>query len=293
MRPTISRLSFIGLLTCVSMAQLAAQPTGQLQGTAIEFPNLDPVELGWGWDERRAGSPRQTCIEFRPAQEDYIDKRMSLQMANDHESLSRALNVSVAGKMKSMAGAKFSASANFAHNASLTSTGEHVAMLAEVMTAPQFVAPLDGPDPKASNLSPSPDGSRVDMRSFYRGGAVRLKEDLRKLAMSSPADFVKACGTGFVAVIHRGARVNGLMTFREVEVKDRQELKVSAQGSGAGFSMNASMNSLVDKYSKNGNWRSSLSSWVVLPRTFRWTNQRCSQRSVGCLLRQRRSRGPS
>jgi hypothetical protein len=218
----------------------------------VEFPNLDPVELGWGWDERRAGSPRQTCIEFRPAQEDYIDKRMSLQMANDHESLARALNVSVAGKMKSMAGTKFSASASFAHNASLTSTGEHVAMLAEVMTAPQFVAPLDGPDPKASTLSPSPDGTRVDMRSFYRGGAVRLKEDLRKLAASSPADFVKACGTGFVAVIHRGARVNGLMSFREVEAKDRQELKVSAQGSGAGFSMNASMNSLVEKYSKNG-----------------------------------------
>lgn len=252
MYPTILRLSLISVLTCMPMAQLAAQRTGQLQGAVVEFPNLDPVELGWGWDERRAGSPRQTCIEFRTAQEDYIDKRMSLQMANDHESLSRALNVSVAGKMKSMAGAKFSASANFAHNASLTSTGEHVAMLAEVMTAPQFVAPLDGPDPKASTLSQSPDGTRVDMRSFYRGGSVRLKEDLRKLAATKPADFVKACGTGFVAVIHRGARVNGLMTFREVESKDRQEIKVSAQGSGAGFSMNASMNSLIEKYSKNG-----------------------------------------
>jgi len=246
------RAEFTFFLAYALVAQVAAQPAGQLQGKVIEFPNLDPVELGWGWDERRAGSPRQICIEFRPAQEDYVDKRMSLQLANDHEALSRALNVSVAGKMKSMAGAKFSASANFAHNASLTSTGEHVAILAEAMTAPQFVAPLDGPDPKASALNMSPDGSRVDMKTFYRGGAVRLKEDLRKLAANNPADFVKACGTGFVAVIHRGARVNGLMTFREVESKDRQELRVSAQGSGAGFSMNASMNTLVEKYGKTG-----------------------------------------
>ncbi len=252
MRPTTSRLALIILLTSTAATQLVAQPTGQLQGAIVEFPNLNPVELGWGWDERRAGSPRQTCIEFRPAQEDYIDKRMLLLMANDHEALARALNVSVEGKMNSMVGTKFSASASFAHSATLTSTGEHVAMLAEAMTAPQFVAPIDGPNPKVATLRPSPDGSRVDMGSFYRGGAVRLKEDLRKLAASNQADFVKECGTGFVAVIHRGARVNALMTFREIEAKDRQELKASARGSAAGFSMNASMNSLVEKYSKNG-----------------------------------------
>lgn len=232
---------------------LAAQPVaGQLQGTVIEFPNLDPVELGWGWDDRRTGAVRQSCIEFRRAQEDYIDKRMSLQMANDHEALSRALNVSLAGKMTTMAGSKFSASASFAHNASLTSAGEHVAILAEGMTAPEFVAPLNGPNPAVAQLSTSPDGGSVDMRSFYRGGAVRLKDDMLKLAVSKPAEFVKQCGTGFVAVVHRGARINALLTFREVEAKDRQELKLAAKGSGGGYSINASMNSLVEKYNKAG-----------------------------------------
>lgn len=230
-----------------------AQPAaGELRGTVIEFPNQDPVELGWGWDDRRTGAVRKSCIEFRRAQENYVDKRLTLQLANDHEALSRALNVSVAGKMSTMAGAKFSASASFAHNASLSSTGEHVAMLAEAMTAPEFVAPVNGPDPTVSGLSTSPDRANVDMRSFYRGGAVSLTQPMRQLAQNNPAEFVKQCGTGFVAVIHRGARVNALLSFREIESKDRQEIKIAAQGSGGGYSMNASMGNLVEKYSKNG-----------------------------------------
>lgn len=238
-----------GVLVC---GNTASQPAPrQLQGTVIDFPNDNPVELGWGWDQRNSGAIRQSCIDFRESKGNFIDKRLNLQSSNDHDSLSKALNISVAGKMSAMGGGKFSASASFAHNASFVASAEHIAMLAEVSTAPRFVAPINGPDPVVSALERSPDGGAVAMGRFYQGTMVRLKPPLRELAEKKPVEFIKQCGTGFVAVIHEGARVNALLTFRDMEETDRKQIKAAAKGSGGGYSMNASMDSLIEKYRKS------------------------------------------
>jgi hypothetical protein len=229
-----------------------AQSPESTQALIVEFPDKDPVDLGWGWDERVGRSVRQSCIEFRTAEQKYADKRLSLRVANDHEALAKSLKVSVSGQVKTMVGARFSGSAEFAHSSVIESTSTNVALLAEVWTGPKYVAPLSGPAPDPKALVTAPDYSVADMRNFYQGVSVRLRPDKAALANDNLAKFVQECGTSFVAVIHQGARIQGILSFQETTEKDRKDISASASASGGGYSFHAALSTKTEEFSKKG-----------------------------------------
>jgi len=75
-----------------------------------------------------------------------------------------------------------------------------------------------------------------------RNGAARIQltADAEKLLRSDSGAFNRICGDGFVAAIHRGGRVDLVLTQHGSNQKDRDTLKASLSASGYGFSASAS-----------------------------------------------------
>lgn len=224
-------------------------------GILLEFPSTNPVRLGAGWRLKAAQGVRKECIDFKTASNTYTDRRLSFTAVHDNESLAKALNVSVSGKISVMTGGGFSGSASFAHDTRFSATSTYIGVLAEVWTSPKFVAPVDGTKPKIQNLleqiTSLPKREAIDMSLFYSGKSVKIKPDLIELVKNDYQEFVRRCGDSFVAVIHSGAKLNGVFSFRETTKEERQKIHAEFQGSGATWSINARADSSLNAFKKN------------------------------------------
>lgn len=235
-------------LTCLSSVTFSqARPQ---EGLVLEITEGNPVDLGLAWDTRSGVKIQQYCIDFKTISRNYQTKRLSFQLVEDNASLARALNVSVTGKVKGISGG-FSANASFAHKSNFESSATQISVQADVSAAPSYVAPTTGQEPDVSKLGNPSQSDLVDLSLFYRGDSVKLKEDLWKLAASDPEDFFRRCGDSFVAVIHSGARINGLMKFKETTAEEKEAIALAAEGSGALWSASGSLDSKMESYHKN------------------------------------------
>ncbi len=235
----------LGCLTGIASAQ--PQP---VDGLVVEFPESNPVDLGVGWNNRSSDKVSRVCIDFVTAERRYQDRRLTFEVITDHQSLANALKVSVSAKFKAVSGGGGSAAVDFARNTKLSSSSTNMAVLAEVFESPTYVAPTTGQQPTQVPTVAS-SGGKVDLTTFYAGNAVSLKSDLRALAATNPAEFYRQCGDSFVAVIHRGARLVGNITFSETSREERESLEVSASGGAAMWSVQGSLSNSMEKFNSS------------------------------------------
>lgn len=219
----------------------------QLQGLMVDFPESNPVDLGIGWNSRVSDKVSRVCIDFVRNESGYQDRRLAFEVITDNQSLANALKVSVAAKFKAITGAGGSAAVDFARKTKLSSASTNIAVLAEVFESPIYVAPTPIKTPVTVPITNST-GGKVDLTAFYAGNAVSLKNDLRALAGSNPAEFYRQCGDSFVAVIHRGAKLVGNISFSETSREERESLDVAASGGAAMWSVQGNLSSSMEKF---------------------------------------------
>jgi hypothetical protein len=79
----------------------------------------------------------------------------------------------------------------------------------------------------------------LDQPLQFGGSSIRLTEEAAKL-LATPDEFRRLCGEGFVAAIHRGVRIQLLLTQSGASSEERSSLSASLSASGYGASGRAS-----------------------------------------------------
>lgn len=196
----------------VSLLMTTFAAHGQ-DGIQVDFPEMNPVVLGDGWDIDKAQKKFKSCISFTTKSDIYNSTKLSYEQAIDNESLARSLDVSASASFKELTGGGFSATASFAQSLSFSSTSTYMSALAEVWVSPTYLNP----------------------------GTVTLKPEMLEIASKNPAEFYKQCGTGFISVLQRGAKLVALLDFKGTTQEEKQEIAATASYSGVsgGFDMSA------------------------------------------------------
>jgi hypothetical protein len=197
----------------------------------------DPPSLGDGWSIADNRRKLQSCVSFATKQLNYQDKRARVSVAEDYESLARGLEVSVSAQFNGVL-SNFSANASFVNNSKFSATSLNVAVFAEVTQGPQYAAPLQ--------QAPGGEKELADLSTVAK--KIALLPEFRELAAKDISEFRRQCGDGFVSVILSGARINGILTFRNVSREESQTIIVAAGGGGASSSFSSSLKSLMEKY---------------------------------------------
>ena len=245
------RYVMMAFLLASPLEFVLAQPI-PINGQVVEFPESNPVNLGVGWNMRSSEKVSRVCIDFLRAERSYQDKRLAFEVITDNQSLANALKVSVSAKFKAITGGVGSAAVDFARSTKLSSASTNMAVLAEVFESPEYVAPTSGQQPQSTQVpTVTAVGGNVDLAGFYAGSSVSLKGDLRALAATNPEEFFRQCGDSFVAVIHRGARLVGNITFSETSREERESLEVSASGGAAIWSVQGSLSNSMEKFNSS------------------------------------------
>ncbi|HKY71152.1 MAG TPA: hypothetical protein VJL88_04485 [Nitrospira sp.] len=187
----------------------------------VDFPETNPVALGEGWDIDKAQKKFKSCITFDLESGQHNSTRLNYQQEVDNESLSRSLNVSASASFKSLTGDNYSASATFAQAMSFTSTSTYMSALAEVWVGPKYVVPSS-----VKFATPA----------------------LQAMAKTNPAEFFRQCGTGFVSVMQRGAKMVAVLEFKGTTRDESQDIASTASYSGLTGGFDVSADSKMKKY---------------------------------------------
>jgi hypothetical protein len=92
----------------------------------------------------------------------------------------------------------------------------------------------------------------------FSGHFIRLTDEARQLLKSGPSGanaFRRVCGDGFVAAIHRGSRIQVLLTQKFNSLKQRDSLDATLSASGYGASGGATYSTSTDLLKTTDNLR--------------------------------------
>ncbi len=210
-----------------------AQQTEPAATLTLEFPIDSPPSLGDGWGITENRRKLQSCVSFTKKTLNYQDKRARVMVSEDYESLARALEVSISAKYNG-AVSNFSANAGFVNNSKFSAHSLNVAVFAEVTQGPEYAAPLEV-DAKAGGV-------------IAASKKVTLLPDFAKMAETDIVGFRRQCGDGFISTIKSGARINGVLTFRDVTREESQTITAAVGGGGSAGSFSAAFKSVMQKY---------------------------------------------
>ena len=220
------RATLCHVATTLLLLFSALQARAQLKSTprVVDYPSAG-VQLGNGWDSTVSLKTSSACIRFDKAEDKAEQKTAYIHSISDKSSLMNELQISAEVQVKA-AFVSASAKTDFVHNTEVKDEYQNFVARAVVRNGAVYTAP-------------SVANHNIDLLPRFRS-----------MVSSNPAEFFRQCGDSFVSAQFGGAELDAVLTFRTHSVDDRQNLKVSVEGSGWGVEAKGSVASALKSYTE-------------------------------------------
>lgn len=209
------------------------------------------AQIGQGWDTFNSATTTISCVTVEAAKLEQTSYALSVEQIMSTYSLLRTVESSISVSYKG-GGARGSASFSQSRSRQLKADDQNILFNYESLDGGTFaVAPGNSRSSLADDaaLKTILSGSKVNDRIVdaylaqpmrFGGGGIHLTEEAQALLKDDPKRFRLRCGEGFVGAIHRGIRIQLLLTQTGASTAERERLKATLSASGYGASGSAS-----------------------------------------------------
>jgi hypothetical protein len=258
-----------GLLSNLLVAMIFFAPTAaKAQAHSAEYPYPKAgAKIGQGWDSFNERATTASCVEVAEVRLETASFKTHVEQIQSTYSLITKTTTSVSAAYN---GFGVGASGSFSTSSSLS-----------INTDDQnFLFTFESSD--GSTFATAPDSQRDDgfalsdqavkgltalksdaaqqnyLAKFWQSplagtGAIKLTAAATELRNKSPKDFDRICGDGFVSAIHRGGRINLLLTQRFASAASANSLAASLSASGYGASGSGSYTTSTQRLTSTNN----------------------------------------
>jgi len=220
--------AWVLLAVCPAAAQEQPFIVDLTDRRIVDYPPEGAL-LGHGWNSVASTSLRIRCIEFAEAQDTSQERVAHIQSVIDSHEFMSDQQISVEFKAKAIVGSA-SLRATFARQVTIKDSLTNFSVVARVRNGAKFVIP----------------------KGLAEGSGMNAKVDLTtealNLAKTEPAAFFKQCGDSYIAALHGGAELSGVLTFRQNSDEDRKSITAAVEGSGWGLELKGSFSETVKRY---------------------------------------------
>jgi hypothetical protein len=223
------------------------------------------VVIGQGWDSFREEGTGASCVDVDAVALEKSTYRTDVEHLKSTYSLVTQTTTSVSAAYKGGV-ANVSGSLNSSHSMQINSDDQNFLFTFESSNGSTFAVAPNTTVSKNLELSPSAlklleaakDESVqqavlsavLNRSNGFAGHFIRLTPEARKLIAPGPKSedaFRRVCGDGFVAAIHRGSRIQVLLTQKFRSLKQRDSLDATLNASGYGASGSATYSTSTDR----------------------------------------------
>jgi len=207
--------------------------------------------IGQGWDTFNNAGTTGSCVKVDAAKLEQSSFSLEVQQVLSSYSLLRTVQASVSASYKG-GGGSVSGSVSKSSSRQIKTDDQNVLFNYESLDGSTFaVAPgavqddLVSSEPKLKMLTSAPNvNDRIvrqllEQPTHFGGSTIQLTPEALDL-LDDPLAFRRVCGEGFVAAIHRGVRIQVLLTQSGASTDERNSLSASLSASGYGASGRAS-----------------------------------------------------
>jgi len=213
------------------------------------------VRIGQGWDSFNEQGTSAACVNVAETRLERASYETQVQQVQGSYSLATQATTSISASYRGMGA---SASGSLATSSSLTVSADDQNFLFTFSSSAGStfaVPPQDSegdPKPLSEEISKGLAALKSDAAQqlylnqilqkpqTYRTGNIELTGDAENLFKTNKKRFRRECGDGYVSAIHRGSRINVLLTQRLASHSQASSLSASLSASGYGGSINGS-----------------------------------------------------
>lgn len=246
-----ARLRQIAALLAVSGAAWAQTP-GNLPTAIYPYP-VSGASIGQGWDTFNDQATAATCVEVDVVALEKSSFTSEVTHAISSLTIARAQSSSISAKY-SGGGGSASGSVSQSRSTRVNSDQQNFLFTFESSNGSTFAVPagtvkrgvVSVPEATLRAAAANPNFAEILLQDMgqqpqqVRAGYVALTPWAQNLLRQNADSFSRMCGQGFVAAIHRGARINLLLTQANASDQEKQQLAASMSASGYGASGKAS-----------------------------------------------------
>lgn len=220
---------FLIVFTCFPAWGQNEVPWARAQAHDVAYPAYG-LEVGSGWNSFLNQKMPATCVDFMEINIPTGAYSIDYDFVQDTYSFAKSQSHSASGKFK---GFGFKASVSAAGTSETRVNRDYLSALfqAEFNFGSTQAVPPQRLLPTVAYGTAS-----EDLKSASRfGRAIRLTPEARQLIQDGKVGrFLQTCGDAFVLAVHRGVRVNVLVTYNGTAQSDKQSFSadVSAKGFG-------------------------------------------------------------
>jgi hypothetical protein len=238
-----------------------------LPSADYSYPNAG-AKIGQGWDSFNERGTTAACVEVAEARLETASFETHVEQIQSTYSLITKATTSVSAAYNGF-GATASGSISTNTSLSINTDDQNFLFTFESSDGSTFAVPPGARDIDGLELSDQSIKGLTALKSeaaqqnylakFWErpplagGGAITLTPAALELRKKSQKDFDRICGDGFVSAIHRGGRINILLTQRLASAASANSLAASLSASGYGGSVSGSYSSSTQKLNSTDN----------------------------------------
>lgn len=242
------------LTSCAAMKapekERQSASSGPVNFPAAVFPYpANGVTVGQGWDTFNNAGTAGSCVNVDTTRLERSSFSSDVQQVISTYSLLRTVETSVSASYKG-AGGKVKASASTSSSRQVKSDDQNFLFNFESWDGSTFAVPPGSVLGPLAHQELREIATQRDLNdrivqsvlaepSKFPGGIIRLTKEAAAL-LSKPDEFRRHCGEGFVAAIHRGVRVQLLLSQSGASREEKDALRAALSASGYGASGRAS-----------------------------------------------------
>jgi hypothetical protein len=222
------------------------------------------VRIGQGWDGFNLQGTAGSCVNVSEAVLEQSAFDTSMEQLQSTYSLVTKTTTSVSAAYRGF-GASASGSMNTSSSFRLRSDDQNVMFSFKSSHGSTFAVPPHHSSDKRLEMSEHAVKALAALKSestqqaylarilqqpgSFPTGVIELTEEAKKLRNDDSGEFKKKCGDGFISAIHRGARIDLVLTQKLASREEANSLAAALSASGFGGSLNASYSASTQKLS--------------------------------------------
>jgi len=262
---------FFIAISGVSNAQDKPPPpstyTPALPSADYPYPN-GGAKLGQGWDSFNQRATAGSCVEFAETRLEKSSFETHVEQIQSSYSLITKTTTSVSASYSGF-GAGGSGSVSSSSSLNINTDDQNFLFTFESSDGSTFAVAPDKGESGGLELSDQAVKGLTAVKSdaaqqtylakllgrspLSVGGMTTLTAAAKQMRKTSKFDFDRICGDGFVSAIHRGGRINFLLTQKFASTETANSLSASLSASGYGASGSASYSTSTTRLNKTDN----------------------------------------
>jgi hypothetical protein len=229
-----------------------------MPGNAAVYPYPPSgVQVGEGWDSISERGTTASCVAVDAVPLEQASYDTEVQQIQSTYDLATKVTTSVSASYKGF-GVGASAAFNSSGETDVHSDDQNFLFTFESEFGSTFAVAAGSADSKQFEVTAQTQAlmnaakgadtqdnilaAIIGRPTHFKGGVISLTPDAAALLKNDPTggQFLRACGDGFVAAVHRGARIFLLLTQRYASQEQKDVLAASLSASGYGAAASAS-----------------------------------------------------